>query len=65
MTQKNIVLFLSSIVAAAGAVLAVGDTITALPLPPYVVNAWPLVLAASTLIHRIGMAVIEANKPRP
>jgi len=65
MNQKSFVLILSSIVAAAGAVLAVGDTITALPLPPYLVNAWPVVLVSATLIHRVGMAIIEVNKPKP
>lgn len=63
--MKTFILTLSSVVAAAGAVLAIGDTITALPLPAHLVSAWPIALAASTLIHRIGMAIIEANKPKP
>jgi hypothetical protein len=61
MNPKSIVKLVSAIVAAAGGVLSIADVITAIPsLPPYVVNAWPLVFLAATLIDRVGIAVINS-----
>lgn len=62
MNEKTIKI-ISAIVAAAGGVLAVADTITAIPnLPPYLVNAWPVFLAVATLIHRVGSIFITPEK---
>jgi len=56
----------SAVVASAGAILAIGDTLVAMPgLPDWLVSAWPLVLVGSTLIQRVGNAIIEALKPPP
>lgn len=64
MNEKTIKI-ISAIVAAAGGVLAVADTITAIPaLPPYLVNSWPVFLAVSTLIHRIGGAIIADSQKK-
>jgi len=64
MKPKLWINIVSALVASAGAVLAVGDTLVAMPgLPDGLVSAWPLVLVGSTLIQRIGNAVLEALKP--
>ena len=64
MNAKLYVHITSSLVAAAGALLAVGDKITAIPaLPPYLVNAWPIVVFVATLIDRVGSAIVDnSNK---
>jgi hypothetical protein len=61
--NKTTIHILSSLVASAGATLAIADKITAVPaLPPSLVNAWPLVVFAATLIDRIGSAIIDTLK---
>jgi hypothetical protein len=61
MNPKTIVKIISALVAAAGGVLSIADVITAIPsLPPYVVNAWPLVFLAATLIDRVGIAIVNS-----
>jgi len=65
MTGKAWIHIVSSLVASAGAVLAIGDKITAIPsLPGYVVNAWPLVVFFSTIIDRVGSAIVDAQKEK-
>ena len=65
MTPKAKVNTVSLIVAIVGAILSVGDKITAVPgLPGWLVNAWPLVFFLATLIHRLGPALIEFGQPK-
>lgn len=67
MNPKTLVHIISTLVASAGAILAIGDKITAMPgLPANLVNAWPLVVFVATLIDRIGSAIVDTkqeNKP--
>lgn len=64
MNSKRYVHLTSLIVASAGAVLAIGDKIIAMPgLPQGLVSAWPLVVFIATLIDRVGSLVVdESNK---
>jgi hypothetical protein len=65
MNPNLIVHIVSSLVAAAGGILSIGDKITAMPgLPPNLVNAWPVVLVIATIIDRVGSAIVDANKPK-
>jgi len=56
----------SLILALAGAVLSVGDKITAIPsLPGWLVNAWPVILVLATVVHRCGSIMNDLGKPKP
>lgn len=65
MTPKLWVRIAASVVAASGAILAIGDKIIAMPgLPGDLVNAWPLVMFAAILTNQVGAAIIEGLKEK-
>lgn len=52
-TTQNIKLITVGI-ALAGTVLAVGDKITSLPLPGWLLNAWPVIYGSALIFDRIA-----------
>jgi hypothetical protein len=63
MTPKHIrtlIHIVSLLIALAGGVLAIGDTIKAIPgLPPNLANSWPMFLAGATAVDRIGGILVS------
>lgn len=43
---------ISLVLAITGGILAVGNTITSLPLPGWLTQAWPIVLVLATVVDR-------------
>lgn len=65
MKPKLYIHITSTLVASAGAILALGDKVVSMPgLPGWLVNAWPLVLFSATVIDRIGSALVDFGQPK-
>jgi uncharacterized membrane protein len=55
----------TALVAIFGVILAIGDKITDIPgLNPQLVNAWPTVFFAATIIDRVGKVLINILTPK-
>lgn len=55
----NTIRYITAGMALAGGILAVGDTIKAMPgLPGWLTSAWPLVLVAATIFRNVATILI-------
>jgi len=46
-------------IAGAGAILSIGDKVTGLPLPGWLVSNWGLVIIAAQIFNAVGHALLE------
>lgn len=62
MTPRTIRI-VSALIAAASAILAMGDKLIAMPgLPGWLTSSWPLVLAAAGLFKNIATAILPPEE---
>lgn len=66
MNKLKLILDLTGLfVSIAAGLLAIGNQITAIPgIPGWIVNGWPVVIVAATIIDRVGNIIISYLNPK-
>lgn len=64
MSSRTIRLITAGI-AGAGAILSIGDKITELPLPGWLVSNWGLVIISAQIFNAVGHALIDPTPSQP